>query len=81
MFKWSDGATYKGEFLDNNIHGYGTYKCQMVESTQVSGGATKCMDKECSSGLMGDDMRAAILTIKKKDKVSLNGMINICLIV
>ena len=22
---WKDGSTYKGEFLNNNIQGYGTY--------------------------------------------------------
>ena len=24
-FFWSDGSTYDGEFLNNNIHGRGTY--------------------------------------------------------
>jgi hypothetical protein len=46
----------------------------MAGSSQESGGRTKCMERVFSSGPMEDDTKEAMLMIKKKDMVYLNGL-------
>ena len=79
MFTWADGSTYDGQFIDNNIDGYGTFYLYlyflkvsingvMEESLKEIGRIIRWREEAFSHGLITGDTKVNTLMTRKKDK-------------